>query len=55
MRLPESSTCFFKLSLPSYTNAASLKAKLLYAMYNVPNMDGDRSLSAEAMARYQEI
>jgi len=38
-RLPHSSTCFFRLMLPAYTEAKFLREKLLYAMDNCPNMD----------------
>ena len=37
--LPTAGTCFFQVTIPKYTNYASLKAKLLYAIYNCRDMD----------------
>ena len=39
--LPHAQTCFFSLSLPSYSSKEILKSKLLYAINNSPNMDAD--------------
>ncbi|RLO02001.1 hypothetical protein DYB28_001446 [Aphanomyces astaci] len=49
--LPHAQTCFFSLSLPAYSTKAILKAKLLYAIQNSPNMDADVRLhNAEGWA-----
>jgi hypothetical protein len=46
--LPHAQTCFFSLSLPAYSSKEILRAKLLYAINNSPNMDADVRLhSAE--------
>eukprot|EP01038_Epipyxis_sp_PR26KG_P004035 gene4035-5772_t len=46
--LPQAQTCFFSLSLPSYSSKAIMREKLLYAIKNSPNMDADVRLhSAE--------
>ena len=46
--LPHAQTCFFSLSLPNYSSKEILRAKLLYAINNSPNMDADVRLhSAE--------
>lgn len=46
--LPHAQTCFFSLSLPSYSNKEILQQKLLYAIGNSPTMDADVRLhSAE--------
>jgi hypothetical protein len=46
--LPHAQTCFFSLSLPNYPSKDVLRAKLLYAINNSPNMDADVRLhSAE--------
>merc|ERR1712054_216741 len=39
--MPHAQTCFFSLSLPKYTTKEILREKLLYAIYNSPNMDAD--------------
>jgi hypothetical protein len=39
--LPSAQTCFFSLSLPPYSSKEVLRAKLLYAIQNSPNMDAD--------------
>jgi hypothetical protein len=39
--LPHAQTCFFSLSLPPYSSQEIMKEKLLYAIYNSPNMDAD--------------
>jgi hypothetical protein len=49
--LPHAQTCFFALRLPSYTSKEVLRAKLLYAIQNSPNMDADVRLhNAEGWA-----
>ncbi|ETV97588.1 hypothetical protein, variant [Aphanomyces invadans] len=49
--LPHAQTCFFSLSLPAYSTKEILKAKLLYAIQNSPNMDADVRLhNAEGWA-----
>jgi hypothetical protein len=49
--LPHAQTCFFSLSLPPYSSKEVLRAKLLYAINNSPNMDADVRLhSAEGWA-----
>ncbi|DAZ95584.1 TPA: hypothetical protein N0F65_006070 [Lagenidium giganteum] len=49
--LPHAQTCFFSLSLPAYTTKEVLRAKLLYAIQNSPNMDADVRLhNAEGWA-----
>ena len=49
--LPHAQTCFFSLSLPKYTSKETLRAKLLFAINNSPNMDADVRLhSAEGWA-----
>jgi hypothetical protein len=39
--LPHAQTCFFSLSLPHYSTKEILRAKLLLAISNSPNMDAD--------------
>jgi len=39
--LPHAQTCFFSLSIPKYSSREILRAKLLYAIANSPNMDRD--------------
>ena len=39
--LPRARTCFFILELPAYSSKQILREKLIYAMYNSPNMDLD--------------
>lgn len=49
--LPSAQTCFFSLSLPPYESKETLRAKLIYAINNSPNMDADVRLhSAEGWA-----
>jgi hypothetical protein len=49
--LPHAQTCFFSLSLPTYSSKDILRMKLLYAINNSPNMDADVRLhSAEGWA-----
>lgn len=49
--LPHAQTCFFSLSLPNYSSKNILRAKLLYAINNSPNMDADVQLhNAEGWA-----
>lgn len=49
--LPHAQTCFFSLSLPSYSSKQVLREKLLYAIQNSPNMDADVRLhNAEGWA-----
>ncbi|RLN71971.1 hypothetical protein BBJ28_00013714, partial [Nothophytophthora sp. Chile5] len=49
--LPHAQTCFFALRLPTYTSKEVLRAKLLYAIQNSPNMDADVRLhNAEGWA-----
>uniref|UniRef100_M4BN19 HECT-type E3 ubiquitin transferase n=1 Tax=Hyaloperonospora arabidopsidis (strain Emoy2) TaxID=559515 RepID=M4BN19_HYAAE len=49
--LPHAQTCFFALRLPAYTSKDVLRAKLLYAIQNSPNMDADVRLhNAEGWA-----
>jgi hypothetical protein len=49
--LPHAQTCFFSLSLPSYSSRDVLREKLLYAISNSPNMDADVRLhNAEGWA-----
>ncbi|OWZ20853.1 HECT E3 ubiquitin ligase [Phytophthora megakarya] len=49
--LPHAQTCFFALRLPVYTSKEVLRAKLLYAIQNSPNMDADVRLhNAEGWA-----
>jgi len=49
--LPHAQTCFFSLSLPSYSSKEILREKLLYAIHNSPNMDADVRLhNAEGWA-----
>jgi hypothetical protein len=49
--LPHAQTCFFLLSLPSYSSKEVLRDKLLYAIKNSPNMDADVRLhNAEGWA-----
>ncbi|CAI5731161.1 unnamed protein product [Hyaloperonospora brassicae] len=49
--LPHAQTCFFALRLPAYTSKEVLRAKLLYAIQNSPNMDADVRLhNAEGWA-----
>jgi len=46
--LPSAQTCFFALTLPSYSSLEIMREKLLYAINNSPNMDADVRLhSAE--------
>ena len=39
--LPHAQTCFFSLALPSYSSKEIMRAKLMYAIKNSPNMDAD--------------
>ena len=39
--LPHAQTCFFTLTLPSYSCKEVLRSKILYAINNSPNMDAD--------------
>ena len=39
--LPRAQTCFFSLSLPSYSSKEVLRQKLLLAINNTPSMDAD--------------
>jgi len=39
--LPIAHTCFFSIDLPPYTSAETLRAKLLYAIYNCTAIDVD--------------
>jgi len=39
--LPRSDTCFFNLELPAYTNEATMRAKLLYAISSTMTMNAD--------------
>ena len=49
--LPYAQTCFFSLSLPPYSSKDIMRAKLLYAINNSPNMDADIKLhNAEGWA-----
>ncbi|KAF0693119.1 Aste57867_15865 [Aphanomyces stellatus] len=49
--LPHAQTCFFSLSLPTYSTKDILREKLLYAIENSPNMDADVRLhNAEGWA-----
>lgn len=49
--LPHAQTCFFALRLPTYSSKEVLRAKLLYAIQNSPNMDADVRLhNAEGWA-----
>ncbi|GAB9470558.1 Hect e3 ubiquitin ligase [Globisporangium polare] len=49
--LPHAQTCFFALRLPTYSSKEILRAKLLYAIQNSPNMDADVRLhNAEGWA-----
>ena len=49
--LPHAQTCFFSLSLPQYSTKEILRAKLLLAISNSPNMDADVRLhTAEGWA-----
>ena len=41
--LPLSHTCFFSIEIPRYTTFEALKAKVLYAIYNCPSIDGDNT------------
>ena len=41
MHLPASHTCFFTLDLPAYSSLAITKKKLLYAVLNCQEVDGD--------------
>jgi hypothetical protein len=38
--LPIAHTCFFSIDLPPYKTAETLRAKLLYAIYNCTAIDG---------------
>lgn len=44
--------CFFSLSLPAYTSASALRAKLLYAMESCTSMDGDLVLKNSELYDY---
>ena len=49
--LPHAQTCFFSISLPSYSTKEIMRSKILYAIHNSPNMDADVRLhSAEGWA-----
>jgi len=49
--LPHAQTCFFSISLPSYSSKEIMRQKILYAIYNSPNMDADVRLhNAEGWA-----
>ena len=40
-QLPHAQTCFFSINLPQYSSKEVCKERLLYAIANAPNMDGD--------------
>jgi hypothetical protein len=46
---PTANTCFFTLSLPPYTNAQTLRAKLLYAMDTCQTMNLDMVLQSSEL------
>jgi hypothetical protein len=49
--LPHAQTCFFSLTLPEYSTKEIMRAKIIYAINNSPNMDADVRLhSAEGWA-----
>lgn len=41
--MPYAQTCYFTLDLPRYSSEEILHAKLLYAIENCPEIDGDRT------------
>ena len=41
IQLPHAQTCFFQLVLPEYSSSEICKERILYAVMNPPNMDGD--------------
>jgi E3 ubiquitin-protein ligase HERC2 len=41
MHFPVAHTCFFQIELPRYTNKEILRRKLMYAIHNCKNIDGD--------------
>jgi len=43
--LPQAQTCFFSLTLPSYSTIEIMREKMLYAIHNSPNMDADIRLT----------
>jgi hypothetical protein len=47
-RLPEGKTCFFELTLPEYSSEDVCLSKLLMAIENSPNMDGDFNMGDRA-------
>jgi HECT-domain (ubiquitin-transferase)/SPRY domain len=54
--LPSASTCFFSLTLPSYSCQEILKAKLLFAINNVTTMETDfQTNSAEISEGYRAL
>jgi hypothetical protein len=53
--LPKAHTCFFQLELPAYSSAAVCRQRLLYAICNCHEVDGEhqRALRAEDLAEFQ--
>lgn len=47
--LPKAHTCFFSLNLPKYTSDKVMREKLLYAIFNCQEMDGDFRLTESEM------
>ena len=42
-RLPIAHTCFFSIELPSYSSKEVLQRRLLYAIHNCQEVDGDET------------
>jgi len=53
MRMPHSSTCFFKLRIPPYTNKDVLKKRLLFAIYHCGTMDADHVVASSEVYNYE--
>ena len=53
--LPKAHTCFFQLELPAYSCAQVCRQRLLYAISNCQEVDGEnqRALRAEDLVEFQ--
>lgn len=52
--LPISHTCFFSVEMPRYSSAQVLRERLLYAMYNCQEIDGDGDTIAANQLNWEE-
>ncbi|RLN02302.1 hypothetical protein BBJ28_00003986 [Nothophytophthora sp. Chile5] len=52
--MPVAHTCFFSVEMPAYTSEAVLREKLLYAIYNCQEIDGDGDSVAANQLGWEE-